>query len=92
MARLKCPCGEVLTNTGIPNEVEGILLRDIDLEWIGNDSVNLLEIDGLGRDIWECSSCGRLAISWPQLRGSLVKWYWPEDGNPGDLMKFKRPG
>lgn len=66
-----------------PNTVTGLLLRDLDMEAAdGADQCKLMDI---GRDFWECYSCGRLGISWPMDDSGRVKWYKPEDGVKGDL-------
>ena len=88
MAKIKCVCGNVLSNTLFPNEIEGMLLTSEDLEFI--DSKDCIEIDEIGRDVWECDQCGRLAINFPDRRSNTVKWYRPEDREPGGLMSFKQ--
>lgn len=84
MAKLRCPCGNTLSNDVSPNNVEGIIIKNIDLQF--EDKKDLLEVLDLGRDIWECGKCGRLAISFPTKKDTLVKWYVPEDNKPGALM------
>ena len=86
MSKLKCLCGEVLSNVISPNETEGLLLRNIDLEFYNKKSND--EIIEMGRDVWECNKCGRLAVSFPKKDDCNVKWYYPEDYEPGRLMGF----
>ena len=86
MARLTCPCGNELTNQSTPSQVEGILIKDQDMEF--ETELNCSEVSDLGRIVWECDKCGRLAISFPNKHDIKVKWYAPEDGIPGNLMKF----
>jgi hypothetical protein len=87
MGKLLCNCGNILSNCMCPNETEGVLIRDIDMEF--DDDRNCLQIARMGRDVWECEKCGRLAISYPKRNDCHVKWYLPEDGKPGGLMRFR---
>jgi len=86
MGKLRCKCGNILSNVASPNEVEGYLIKDQDLEFEGlRDSSDIMDI---GRLVWECNECGRLAVSYPGKDDATVKWYVPEDGIPGGLMRF----
>lgn len=87
MGKLLCRCGETLSNCLCPNEVQGILLRDIDMERAEERDWNPFDA---GRIVWECSVCGRLAISFPRLHDANIKWYRPEDGVPLHLMAFEQ--
>jgi hypothetical protein len=81
MAKLKCVCGEILSNVRSSNEVEGLLLRGVDLEFEDKkDNCDLLE---LGRSVWECGECGRLGIV---FEGGAVQWYRPEFENGHGLV------
>ena len=86
MSKLKCLCGNVLSNVGIPNEMEGIIIKDSDL--VFNTKLTYMEVMNKGRTVWECKMCGRLAISYPEKNDNEVKWYKPENKEPGNLMKF----
>jgi hypothetical protein len=86
MAQLKCICGTQLSNCRCPNETEGIILRDIDIERF--DPEGAFTIDEIGRGVWECHACGRLAINYPSREACTVKWYRPENGEPGAMMAF----
>jgi hypothetical protein len=93
MATLRCPCGTTINNRQILNEVEGVLLTgedidNMDLEWMEGRSAYYA--NEIGRGVWECNNCGRLAFNWPRRDGCEVKWYRPEDGQPGALMAFKQ--
>ena len=85
MGKLNCICGNRLSNVQSPNEVEGILIKDYDLDWEGEK--DLIQVLELGREVWECNECGRLAISYPDMNDRKMKWYKPENGEPGHLMK-----
>lgn len=90
MARLKCLCGNTLSNTISPNPGTGIILTDNDLEDIldaESPDDMAAQISDRERDVWECSGCGRLAVNFPLRSDSTVKWYKPEDGAPGNLMR-----
>jgi hypothetical protein len=92
MATLRCPCGELLNNHSCPNETEGWLLADQDVDNFDpsiDESDPALWAIEVSRGAWECSNCGRLAFNWPRRNGCDVKWYKPEDGEPGRLMEFQ---
>jgi len=41
----------------------------------------------LEKDVWECPTCGRLAIDLKNEEGeSIIKWYRPEDKEPGFIF------
>lgn len=84
MGKLGCRCGETLSNVMSPSSNNGWLLRDVDIEDAENWSFS--EIIDKGRDVWECHSCGRIAIG--NNSDATVKWYSPDDGTPGNLTKF----
>ncbi len=68
MASMKCECGNSLSNTCCPNTLEGEIKGIYEYE---------------SRDVWECSSCGRLhiGIDDPEVKGChITKSYIPEDG------------
>jgi hypothetical protein len=72
MACLGCPCGNRMSNVSVPNNIEGIIHNCWEDEFTY----------GNGIDFWECKDCGRLGVELP----SKIKWYVPEDGEPGDLI------
>ncbi len=76
MGKLGCPCGHTLSNTGCPNDIEGLIFNLYQED---------MDIDS-GRDVWECKECGRLAVSYPTINDCKVKWYIPENGEPGDIL------
>lgn len=86
MAQLICLCGNQLSNCSCPNQVEGVLIKDQDMEF--EDNRNCVQIADLGRSVWECDQCGRLAINHPAKNSNEVKWYKPENAKPGHLMRF----
>ena len=87
MAKLLCLCGEILSTVGDRNEVEGFLLIWREIDFFDRTKGELrLEVDGEGRDVWECPDCGRLAVSYPGRKDSTVKWYAPVNEKPGHLF------
>jgi hypothetical protein len=85
MARLRCPCGETLSNVMSPSSNNGWLLGDVEIENLENWTPS--DIMERGRIVWECHRCGRIAIG--NQIDSTVKWYKPEDGIPGNLTSFE---
>lgn len=66
--RMQCKCGEVLSNSTAPNDIQ--LRVYTDKEW--DDIINMGEIDSLNIphpefDVWRCPKCERI--------------YFFEDGN-----------
>ena len=87
MAKLKCVCGAILSNCLCPGDTEGYLLTDRQLS--GRDEWESYEVITLGRGVWECHCCGRLGINHPAANDFTVKWYSPDDGIYGELMKHE---
>lgn len=85
MAKLVCPCGEILSSVGCPNEMEGRVYADWDFEKVYGD-LSFRNLHRLFRAVWECWNCGRLAFNHPGLKDVTVKWYVPENGKHGNLM------
>lgn len=72
MAKLLCECGVCLSNSMVPNLMEGHLRGIYEYK---------------DRDVWECKNCGRLAIDVLDEKGlTKVKWYKPEDEQVGNLF------
>lgn len=82
MAKLNCPCGNQLSNIRSPNDYIGWLLSDISLE--SEDMWDCTTVSQKSRDVWECDECGRIAIG--NHGNNNMKWYKPEDGQPGNLF------
>lgn len=73
MARFQCKCGECLSNSLAPNDIE--LRVYTDKEWDG--IVNLGEIDSVDiplptREVWRCPKCERIYVF---HEDELVKTY-----------------
>lgn len=86
MAKLKCKCGAQLSNVSVPNNVEGYLLSEFDMDRMSGGTNEVTEIMDHSRGLWECWQCGRLGFHFPDKNSSAVKWYMPEDGVPGKLL------
>ena len=88
MGKLRCPCGNVISSVAHPNIAIGNVVTQWELDGIpyNDDNAARGAIDD-GREVWECSDCGRLAFSYPKRDDNTVKWYSPDDGKPGHLMR-----
>lgn len=74
MAHCKCECGNILSNVGFPNTLEGEIRGIFEYK---------------SKDVWECENCGRLLIEVdePTRKGcKKIKYYVPEDGLCGELF------
>ncbi len=63
MAKMKCKCGEILSNRLTPNDVE--LTVYTDKEWceiLEKDIINTLDIPHPNYDVWYCSKCERIYV------------------------------
>jgi len=63
MARFQCKCGQILSNTLSPNDVELRVYTDKELD----DIINMGLIDSVDipfpeRDVWRCSECERIYV------------------------------
>lgn len=85
MANLNCPCGWQISDVGYPSQDIGTIVTQCEFD--AGDPQKAAQLIEDGREIWECSQCGRLGIEFP--RGTRqVKWYFPVDGKPGHLMRI----
>lgn len=60
---MECRCGEYLSNTAVPNDIE--LRCYMNDEWIGILNLKVIEswlIPSPKYDVWKCSKCGRLYV------------------------------
>ena len=84
MAKMRCRCGEVLSDVSQPNKATGqILLGD----WFERE----FEDGGrVGRQVWECGKCGALWIDdGPKMRCYIPQ---PDDGKRDILAADPRQG
>ena len=70
MAKLRCPCGNVLSNVSWPAKNNGFFVRSDKAGEIGADIIDD------GSDVWECDKCGRIGFS----IDNSVKWFTPDSG------------
>ena len=77
MAGLKCMCGEILSNTMCPNDVELRIFTDV--EWddvIGMGTVDTLELPRPKHAVWRCPICGRVYV-FDRKFTQVIKYYVP---------------
>ena len=70
MARLQCKCGETLSNSLAPNDVE--LRVYTDREWdhiINMGQIDAVELPFPKREVWRCPECERIYV----FEGNTVK-------------------
>jgi hypothetical protein len=63
MARYTCKCGEILSNSLVPNDVVLHQFSDkLMNEILRKDNISTVELFGLAKEVWECVKCGRLYL------------------------------
>ena len=63
MARMSCRCGELLSNTMAPNDIELIVYTDF--EWdniLAVDTINTWEIPMPKYIVWRCPKCEQIYV------------------------------
>jgi len=63
MARMECKCGELLSNSMAPNDIE--LWVYTDKEWdaiLENDTIETWKIPLPVYDVWKCPKCERVYV------------------------------
>ena len=63
MARFQCKCGQVLSNSFSPNDIELRVYTDKELD----DIINMGQIDSVDvpypkREVWRCPKCERIFV------------------------------
>jgi hypothetical protein len=87
MARMDCRCGEVLSNSAAPNDIQLRVYTDI--EWdsiLSIDTINAWEFPLPHYDVWRCPACERIYVFEPG-NGPAIKIYVLEEEsevNPRD--------
>lgn len=74
MASILCKCGNRLSNSTVPNDIEYHVYSD--REWdkiIEPDVVETIRIPRPVHDVWKCDSCERIYVFNPQ--GEVIKVY-----------------
>lgn len=81
MARMNCKCGEVLTNTLSPNDIELVVYTDKEWEEIMSvDNINTWEINIPENSVWRCPKCERIYV-FKKGCNKAFKVYKLEDNN-----------
>ena len=78
MARMQCKCGEILSNSGVPNDVQ--LWVYTDKEWdrlTTPETIETWSIQEPDRDVWMCTKCERIHV-FEKGHNEAVKVYKPE--------------
>ena len=86
MAHIKCPCGRTLSNSG--DAYNGGILDAAAANYVSDGNAALWDE---WKETWECPECGRLAVFDLHADPNIVKWYLPEDGKPGHILKGANP-
>jgi len=78
MARYTCKCGETMSNTLAPNDIQYRIYSD--KEW--DDIINIGEMDSIDLpfpsvDVWRCPKCERLYVF--NEEGRVIKQYVLEE-------------
>jgi uncharacterized protein with PIN domain len=61
MAKILCKCGQILSNSTVPNEVVIHMFTDKEInEILVQDSVPAIELYRRSNEVWHCSNCDRL--------------------------------
>lgn len=59
--KYQCRCGQLLSNSSVPNEIELIVYTDIEFDRImGLDSIE--DIPSPKRIVWKCNNCERILV------------------------------
>ena len=75
MARMECKCGEVLSNSMAPNDIQ--LRVYTDKEWdsiLAKDTIKTWKIPLPTYDVWKCPKCERIYVFKEEL-DAAVKIY-----------------
>ena len=64
MARIECKCGETMSNTLCPNDIEYHVYSDRTIDKIcENDIIDVLDLSAMSDyDVWLCPKCKRLYV------------------------------
>ncbi len=66
MASMKCKCGEILSNSEVPNKIQLIVYTDI--EWdkiLSEECIETISIPRPQYDVWRCPVCQRVYVFEP---------------------------
>lgn len=82
MAKLKCKCGNEISNVISPSPNNAWLLSDSILENKKWEDIDIIEE---GVDVWECRECGRIAFG--NNHDNRVIWFFPEDSEYNSITR-----
>lgn len=74
MGKLKCKCGNIISDVLCPSPDKSWIISDEQLEDL-EDRGKVSYLSLMERDVWHCRECGRIAID---QRGNNMKWYKEE--------------
>ena len=78
MAKMECKCGNLLSTTEVPNDIE--LRVYTDREWVSKveskDTINTWEIPFPEHAVWRCPCCGRVHVfGTGETRDKVIRVY-----------------
>lgn len=87
MGRVHCPCGNTISDVLSPSDWTGDYISSSAMDELeGPAPIPFIDLLNRTHGIIECTQCGRLAMDVPGSGGG-IKWYSPDDGKPGNLMR-----
>lgn len=87
VGRVYCPCGNTISDVLSPSDWTGDYISSSAMDELeGPAPVSFIDLLNRTHGIIECTQCGRLAMDVPGSGGG-IKWYSPDDGKPGNLMR-----
>jgi hypothetical protein len=81
MASITCKCGNRLSNSEVPNDIQYHVYSD--REWdkiLENDFIEMIKFPRSEHDIWKCGNCHRIYVF--NQNGEIIKIYLLESNNP----------
>ncbi|MCB0740676.1 MAG: hypothetical protein R2796_07630 [Chitinophagaceae bacterium] len=74
MASITCECGNQLSNSTVPNDIQYYVYSD--REWIKIIELDVVETINLPQpehDVWKCNNCNRIYVF--NQKGEIIKVY-----------------
>jgi len=63
MARMTCKCGEELSNSSVPNDIQLWVYTDKEMDVIlTNDIIEAWKFPSPTYDVWQCPKCRRIYV------------------------------
>ena len=85
MASIACKCGNRLSNSQAPNDIQYHVYSD--QEWhkiLENDFIELIRFPKPAYDVWRCNNCNRIYIF--DEDGKIVRVYFVESDGTGNMV------